>query len=639
MIAIPNFEVKEASRIYGDTVEKVAFNINVDPVDVFASLAGGYAATRVQGSIASKQQDKAMAAMQKSQRIENDTYAQVSDVLSHLKIVFTPINVIYSVNGQVFEIIGAAEMTPTTKLAFINKDGAYFRNVLVNKMNSEIQLAQQVFASRLITSQEFGKTAGFIENQHTLLHMDEETFGTLRTAFEHTLHDEDDIVLEVGFDSLRPFEQTAAFFDIGFLAKVGGLFDYFQHNDQESVTLNDLENQVKVGFMPDRVLFLHRGQLIEQLPLLGMNEAGYDAYRKRDKDFFMDFFTTKTAQIAAQIALDVAMDDINQHVTEHVAAENVNEEVDTVGDEDSAEDAPETRPLYVPDPTLYHSTPMEREHVDFFRDPDIHPMLYAHILTERFGNHWEHLELGAIYKQLEVDYDLTLGFGDIVWNKIAALHALMGEHSSFFDTVFAFEKFVRTMAGREVDFTLFQSNIDLEDILFALNIIKAFRGPESFGWFHTEIPQYIAEELFDQQVRFIASPVYDTHNVSEKYFFEVVNDFLMRKWKLRDAHGILEDESRAVVYRTNENICHIVEMVLSQFTEEIDAQHLFASIEHVLIQHHFLDHIANVDMVKQLTTTAIKQNVLSDVYLSYKDTELDALIKRFEREVIADVRQ
>jgi hypothetical protein len=628
MISIPKFEIKDASRIYGDTVEKVAFNVSVNPADILASIAGGYVASRVQNNVANQQQQKAFAEMRESQRIENDGYAQVSDVLAHLKIVFTPINVIYSVNGQVFEIISATEMVPPTKLAFINKDGAYFRDLLVNKMNTEIQLAQQSFALRLLASQGLGKTAGFIENQHTLLHMDEEAFGLLRTAFEQALGDEDDLVLDVNLDALRPFEQTAAFFDTNVIAKVGGLFDYFHHSNQESLTLNDLENQVHIGFMPDRVLFLHNGQLLEQLPLLGMNEEGYEAYRKRDKDFFMHFFADKTKQIAAQVALDVATEDIN-HLTEHTAAEEV--------DIDSEEDLPAPRPAYISDHVPYSATPMERKHVDFFRDPDIHPLLYAHILTDRFGNHWENLELGAIYKQLELEFDLQLGFGDIVWNKIAALYALMGENSSFLDTVFAFEKFVRTMAGKDVDFTLYESNIDLEDMMFALDIIKAFRGADSLGHLHTEIAQYVANELFTQTVRFISPQTFDTHNPFEAKFFEVVNDFLMRKWKAYDAHGILEDEARAVVYRTNESICHTVDEVLAQFPDEIDAAHMIASINHLLAEHHFLDQAANVEAFQHITANAIKQNVLSDLYLSYKRTELDALIKRFEREVVAHV--
>jgi hypothetical protein len=628
VISIPKFEVKEASRIYGDIVEKVAFNVSINPADILGAIAGGYVATRAQNNKINEQQQKAFTEMQKAQRIENDGYTQVSDVLSHLKIVFTPINVIYSVNGQVFEIISATEMVPPTKLAFIQKDGAYFRNLLVNKMNTEIQLAQQSFALRLLASQQLDKTAGFITNQHTLLHMDEEEFGLLRTALEQTLGEEDDIELKLGFDSLRPFDQSAAFFDLGFISKVGGLFDYFHHDNNEVLTLDDLENQVHVGFMPDRVLFLHGGQLIEQLPLLGMNEEGYQAYLKKDKEFFMKFFAHKTSQIAAQVALDVATHDIENNLTEQTAAEEI--------EEDDEIDEPVVRPASISDFVPYELTPMEREHVDFFRDSDIHPMLYAHILTERFGVHWENLELGAIYKQLEIDYNLSRGMGDIVWNKIAALYALMGESSSFFDTTFAFEKFIRTMAGKEVDFSIYQANFDFEDVMFALDIVRAFRGSDSFGGFHSEIAHYIAEELFKQNVRFISPQVHDANNAFEKKLFEVVNDFLMRNWKEKDARGILENEARAVVYRTNESVWHTTEMVLTQFVEEIDTQHMIASIEHVLEKHHFLDNVANVDAFKRITATTIKQNILVDSYLSYKRTELDALTKRFEREVVAD---
>lgn len=629
MISIANVEIKEAGLVYGSTIEKRAFDVQVNPADVLGAFAGGYVANRVRSTLDAKHQQQTMAELQQKQRIENDYYGQVSDVLSHLKIVFTPINVIYSVNGQVFEILSATEMLPPTKVAFIQKDGAYFRNLLTNKMNTEIQLAQQAFALQLLANQGVPKTASFIEQQYALLHTEEETFDLMKVACEQTFPEMNPITITLGFESLRPFEQSAEFFDPQTFNKVAGLFDYFHHSNQENLTLNDLDNQVNVGFLPDRVLFLHHGQLVEQLPLLGMNPEGYTAFRSKDKPFFLKFFHDKALEIANQIVTDVAQDEVDQAMTEHTA----NDE----DDEDEEPGEPATSEPYIPDEIHHQDTPLERESIDYFRDADIHPMLYAKILNDHYGKYWYELELGALFKQLEVDFDLERGFGDLVWNKIAALYALLGDNTTLFDTSLAFEKFVRTMNDKEVDFTYFQANLELAEILFAMDVAESFLGPTVYGQCHTTIPQYVAEELFRQDVRIVASQSYDATNPFAKVFFDSVNNFLLRKWKGHDAHGILESEERAIIYRTNEAICNVTDLILHKFAERIDVHDPNTTISRILHEEHFVDHVAHPVFFERAVIQNVRRNLMAALYTAYKKSELEELIKRFESEVAVHV--
>lgn len=611
MISIPKYEVKEASRVYGDMAEKVAFNVNIDPASILGAMAGGYVANRVQNKVQAQQQEEAAERERQEHTIENGYYSQVSNILANLKIVFTPINVVYSVGGQVFEIIGVNEMTPEMKSAFFNKDSAYFRNLLVNKMNMELQLAEQAFSRLLLSRQAAGteKQAGYLRQQSYLLGVEEEDFGLMKTAAAELSRDIK-FPIAVNFDGLRPFAEAEWFFNPEELSKVAGIFDYFSHKDNDILTMNDLENEVNVGFLPDRVVFLHQGQLLEQLPVLYMNEEGFEAFQRKDKPFFLNFFNQKAREMAAGAAKDVA---------DH-AAQSIGKEAADLED------------VVINMGSLRTYSPLERPNIHFFTDTDIHPMMYDKILGDRYGKDWAAGELEALLKQIELDFGLSeQGLGGVAVDKIGMIFAAKGENSSVFVTPLTFEKFIRAMNGKDVDFSDFQGNIEFEEMMFGLDVAKSLRGDNVYDDCHTTVTQYVSEELFNDAIRFISDQLYDENNASENSFFDSVNSYVMRKWKEFDAHDMIGEEA-AARYRVTEMVADIGRSILQRYADRIAMEDVYGSVAKIVDSEGFLAPIQPDfrEAVRSSLIENLARHVSAAVYLELKKQELILLNEKWE---------
>lgn len=611
MLQIPTFIVKKADRIWGDTIEKVAFNVNIDPASILGAIGGSYAATRVHNNIQTEKQEE----LASQQTLEGDHYSQVGAILSNLKIVFTPINVVYSVNNQVFDIIDAGEMTPHMRSAFMKKDANFFRDILVNKMNMEMQLAEQAFAKRLLAKNHQFKEASFVERQEYLLKVSKDEFIELEKTASDGLDRIGNISIPVNFDSLRPFSRSSDFFNPNEFQKVAGLFDYFKRNQTESLKLNQVKSQVKVGFLPDRVIFLHNGQLIQQISLLNMNEEGYEAFRNKDKNFFLNFFYNKSEEIADDIALKAKHDDLQDKEAK----------VEPEGQEKTADTLEE-----VVENTIL--SPYEKSSINIFEDSDVHPIVYEKILSDKYGDNWSDFELEAIIKQIELDFKVEKGIFDIPLNKISIFHTIASEKHTMFMNSFSFEKFIRAMNSKDIVFGEFQGNLTFEEIAFGLEVAKVFNGDDVFLEFHHTVAEYVSEELFRDNIRFVSDQVFDETNLFEKDFFDSVNGLLMRKWKEKDTQSMTDENERQEKKRLTEMITTISDNVLKEYVEEIDIADVFRSTTQLINKYQYLSNI-KPDMrksVESIVTETVVRHIGLAFFLEGKRQELKTTLAMIE---------
>ena len=576
MIKIPIYQIKEAGRAYAVAaeMEKEAFNINIDPGAVLGALAGGYAAT----SHYRKGQEEEQANEQAKRTIEGDVYSQVESVLRDLKIVFTPINVVYSVNGQIFEIIQADEMTADMKAAFVQRDAAYYRNLLVNKINMELQLAQQAFAQRLLTAggQQM-KEASYMSRQDYLVKVaDEEFDGMLKQASQGL--DGVQLEIEVSFDSLRPFTDSNVFFRKSAFEKVAGIFDVFSHDQSETIDLGRFQKEINVGFLPDRVVFLWNGQMIDQLSLLKMNEAGYEAFRRKDKEFFVTLFRDHSKVLENSLKQDVQGQSMSPSTTpppsppEPMDMEEDEEDLGVDKQADSLEDIIEE---LVED----EFPARERESLSPFTDTDIHPIVYDAILDERYGNDWVERDFEALLKQIEIDFELREGIAGNPFNKMLLLHTIASDEHALFQAPLTFEKFLRGMNDKPINFERFEGNVSFEEIMFGLEVAKNYEGEEVFYQFDDSIAEYVSEELYQQGIRVVSDQLYDETNPSEQQFFKSVNGYLLRKWKETDAQGLLEDDEIDRQHVMATQIVDIAQEILRDEAQKIDVHNPYVSVE------------------------------------------------------------
>lgn len=608
MIKIPNYKVSEASAVYGDYgAQKVAFQINVNPADVLGAIAGGYASNTVYN----KKQQQAQEQQQAQQKIENDSYSQIQDLMQNLKIVFTPINVIYSVNGQVFDIVQASEMNPYMKQAFLQKDADYFRNLLMNKINMELQMAEQAFSQRLLSAGGYGnqaKEASYTDKQEALSKIAEEQFDemvkTASTGLEGI-----DLSIDPSFDSLRPFDKSEIFFRPNEFKKVASIFDVLGHHNNpqsQDIDLHRFNSEINVGFLPDRVVFLWNGQLVDQLSLLHMNEQGYEAFRNRDKEFFINLF--KKHNIELNKELHESPNPEHTPDPEPVHEEEIPKSAAVIEEvvEEDFDDIPES------------------SNTDIFQEPDIHPVVYDMVLTDRYGN-WTRFELEALMKQIEVDFKLENGIAENPFNKIGALYATLHPDSAMFYAPFSFEKFMRAMNSKSVTLEEFQGNLTLEEIIFGLEIAKTYVGDEVFWQMNDDVPVYVSEELMQNQIRSVSDRLYDKSNPSEKIFFDEVNGYLTRKWKDFDSQGILDIDDLDHHHMLTEQIPEISKEVIDNHLDEIDIRNPYISVEQVIEANDLMDVVGAYEY-KQPIRNMVKENVVNNLmaalFLEMKHREL-----------------
>lgn len=631
MIKIPKFETKDASRVWGDFVEKVAFNINVDPASVIGSIAGGYAASHVYNKKADEYNQK----LQKQNTIENNAYSQVESVLRDLKIVFTPINVIFSVNGQVFEIIKADEMTPHMKQAFLQKDANYFRDILANKISMEMQLAEQAFAQRLLMSNGYGeqaKTANFASKQDCLIKVAEEEFDGMVKVASVGLDEISKLQINPTLDSIRPFSQNDWFFKKNEFDKVASVFDLFTKEDDgaEDIGLNRLNNEVNVGFLPDRVVYLWNGQMVEQMSLLQMNSEGYEAFRRKDKEFFLDFFRQHTTNLSRQLAESPV-----EGPTEPIVEQNPMEEEKQASEYEKGFKKEAASLEDIVDDLVEEEFPViERDKIEPFTDPDIHPVAYDTILADKYGVTWARNELEAIVKQLEIDFKLDKGLSENALNKISVLHTVSSPNHAMYLSPLTFEKFIRAVNSKSVLFDEFQGNTSFEEILFGIEVAKAYDGEEVFLQFHDNIAPYVSEELMNENVRFVSAQVFDETNPSEKSFFDSVNGYLMRKWKEVDAQGIIEQDSVDRQHITTMQIVEIADEVIKQYADEIEVTDPYTSVESIIKKYDLLSGVETE--FKTGVGNVVKENVVAHLttalFVEYKHQELEYTLEKLKEE-------
>lgn len=508
MIEINEFIVKDASRVYGEVahLDKKAFEVNIDPANILGAMTGGYVAKRHYDKQQKKQDVmNRRREMEKPQGLAEQAEPQMRQMIQQLKIVFTPINVVYLVNGTTVEIIRTNEMSQKMQAAFIRKDAEFFRDLLLNKMNMEIQLVQQAMMQSMIANQGIPKQANQWNLKDTLDRLFdekvEEQFERVASWVNEKMAGQT-IDIAANLDGLRPFVNHEFFSDDEQMTKVASPFD------MQVLNASDLERKLAVGFLPDRVTFLVDGQMVEQLPLLSMNEEGVTAFRIRDKEFFKRFYLDTARKQEAHFA-SLSLDK---------QAANLNEVA-----ESNAEETMRLRPIK---PTY-----------SYFEDEEIHPLLYVKIFDKEYPD-WRKQSLEALVSQVEDDFDTEVS--QIAFDKIAMIKTLSNPEHSLFMSDFTYEKVVRAFAGKVVDFTAPQGNLDLGEIIFANDLASVLTDGENFIAFDDSIIEYTVNQVTDEGVRFILPMVFedeDDHE-SESDYYKLVNGLLARVWKEEETDGL-----------------------------------------------------------------------------------------------------
>lgn len=412
-------------NLYNDrgSIHKKAFEFNINPASVIGAIVGTMTARETAKRQATAEIKNALT--RSAEPANFNYYKQVDTFANNLTVRFTPLGILYIVRDGLSDLtvdqIGLNEMTPEVRVRFDVRDEAFFKNIMLNKIRSDINLTENILAKRLIERKMdigFGKQA--TNDRHHL--------EMIKTASEFMPNSETlDFILEG-----ESITVTAELTDKASLFKYanifGGPLEFLNFGeDKERLTektkLEDPQyiiNNTKMMFLPDRVMFTVDGKVLGQLSVLDMNEEGYIAFGKENSRYFLNFFGDKLGVKRSPIV------DILKY-------------------------ASEARPVS-----------------ELFKESFVHPELYYQILNKQYGVAWLGYDPEILIKAIETDFTGGEAIDFLCLNKLNTIQAANNPSAILFKNIFGFEKMVRALNGKPIDFSTIEDEISLGEFVFAL---------------------------------------------------------------------------------------------------------------------------------------------------------------------------
>lgn len=522
--------------------------IGVTPGAVIGALVGGIVAkNQIKKAEQDKLQQEYLLSKKEQPVIDGNYYNQVNTLANNLSVVFTPVSAIYVVkNGKkdfTLDTIEVGEMNQDMKNAWSAKDHEYFKGLMIGKMYTEMQIAEQAFAKRFLKKQlemrnmitkDASDTAHIDElseieviastNAVARIFKGDEQKEALANAIVNDISDEaDDMYIDATLQ--RPFDKYA-----GFVSGIKGALGFGQTDND---TLKNVERKlsdpsfvmknIKVGFFPDRVVFTLGNQLISTLSLLSMNEEGYAHFENQDAKYFKHLFAENvknTMRKNAEISMTYSM--------EKKAEETLND-------------------------TVLAS--------DCLKDSATHPVVIYLMLTSHFGTEWLTYDIAAIERIIKTEFNLE-DIPETNLNKVIAI-LMANQSDNPYQNAYAFEKTILSLCSKPVDFLDNQVNSVLaQDIVFTIDVLdRVTPYDDIYDNFSNEVLNYIADVLSDKEmytynvINIVGSPM-------EPAFNEMLNENILKSIANKMSAGSSNDEVDSQIKAKCEYIADNAQIIL-----------------------------------------------------------------------------
>ncbi|MDF2841710.1 MAG: hypothetical protein K0R00_136 [Herbinix sp.] len=523
-----------------DKRDNGGFRITALPAAILGAIIGGAIAKKQSAKMALNQNAAQPSATrrQPSGFEHKNYYDQMNHLSSNMRVIFTPISAVYVVKDGVrdipLETIEIEEMNEDMYAAWKNKDHQYYKNLLLNKMYSDIRFAEKEFAKRIVENQmDLRKTINkqafddldfedltdvelfhYASSAEDFFEKENSAVDKVAEILIESMDDEIEYVLsEANFE--RPFDKYA-----GAITDVLKMVPFINKEDRVSSAqgkyLNPsyLKNNVRIGFFPDRVIFIVDGKLVGTLSVMAMNEEGFEHFQERNVTFFEDYFKKEIRKGIARL-------------NEKFPSQNIGQEKTAAATKLKAE--------------------------DIFVDNNVHPAVYFLLLTAKYGYEWVDFDGHALVSIIEKDFALTRPIGDIALNKVLSVKAA-NNSDVVFTSPHAFEKIIRSMNGKPVNFLLRETqDLDLEDFVFGLDAINRITPYDNvYDNFSPEVYDYLVKTLADKQNYIWGVNVTGTDE--ERQFATLLNYSLLSELNKRFTALISTEQEKNDIINENELI-------------------------------------------------------------------------------------
>lgn len=517
---------------------------------------------------------------QKLTDLNYNHYQQIENIDKDLKVIFSPVSVAYMLKGTVVDTISVDLMTASMKNAWAHKDSNYFRNLLLNKVYMESQMAEQLFMKHMIETDKnlrgaIAKQSSIddftvVEEEGSLLEKtqfinplelidkqayfnalfkkaeDSEPIKTYINTVLHELYKEAAIDIPLSLDAFKFADDSHLDLGMQRLAFLG-----FGHSvDKEVMSPRHVIKNFEVSYLPDRVVFVVDNVVIGQLNSLNMSEDAYDQFQKGNERYFRNYFVQqiKRAGYADDTMIKEAAEEKKEeirsyfpggnHIDAHVLYEGEMPTEETIGDiTDPLEIELQSEETTVE--TIEKEATIAAEQQLFLRE-DIHPKVYFIFMNKEFGDDWLSWDFDTLETMIKINYNVDK-INDIALNKLTFIITLFNSDSPI-TGYHTFEKLVRTFNNKPFDFNVRESNISLAEIVNTLRIatdILADKDDNIYDDLSEHVLGYITEVLVEQNYRVC---VQKTRSKMESDFWGLVNVELTELWSKRLPEGLFDTE-------------------------------------------------------------------------------------------------
>lgn len=507
--------MNEPRRPQIDFPQEKKFNIGITPGVIIGSLTGLSIAKRNGEKKYNKMLRDEQARINNSKpSIKGDYYSQVQNVAKHLKVIFTPISAIYVVkNGNktfTLDTVETTEMNNAMRIAWKNKNEEFFKNLLLTKIYSEMQMAEKEFAKMFVEKNTAIKDS-ITKTSTDLSFIDDLMIDGLfdiaqkqATVFENPELEKlasavsDDIENDLGTQYIncqldRPFEKYAGVF--GTIKNCVGL-----HSDKDNLRQMKrhlsspmyLNRNIKIGFFPDRVIFTLDNQLVGTLMLMDMNQEGYDKFLKHDQKYFKNFFVNWSKSQKNNFAFNKM----------------------------AAEEGENSVPLQVVNDPVY----------DCFNSAETHPVTIYLMLTNKLGPQWLQYDMMIIDTIIKREFNIN-DISEPTLNKILAIMTA-NQSDSVYTNAYTFEKTAIALCSKPLVMLEEQQNrLNMQDIVFTIDVLdRVTPYDDVYDNFGKEIMNFISDVLAEKEI-YIYSPTKIVSSPLEPAFNTSLNEYLLKAIK------------------------------------------------------------------------------------------------------------
>ena len=197
------------------------------------------------------------------------------------------------------------------------KNADYFRELLFKKMSTEIQMAQQFVAQKMlersmsINDMAMGKQASDHSGECEFQKLNDlrEFAGTIdylqkianyKSIYENLIDfNSEDSMFKVSM-TVSDWSGHLGQLDNDFITEKIAFIDLWDKDTLKRISPADIIKKLKVYFLPDKVAFVVNGMTISHLSLTSMYEEAVHKFYEKNKEYFKNVFLEKSCELEKQ---------------------------------------------------------------------------------------------------------------------------------------------------------------------------------------------------------------------------------------------------------------------------------------------------------------------------------------------------